>query len=218
MFESLGFSENLRNELAVAGQLKCFAAGEILCKPGDMTENVMMVSKGYVKLSRISSNGSKQMLYFLEPGMVCGVSVYAAVVESKSKVFGEAEGDVEVLVIPGKTVAKLRSENGEWDAFVSLEVKDRMEKTMMRLDEVSFDTLSLRLLKYLKDYSRMTDSMEIAKSHLALAQDLNSSREVISKLLKKMELDGEISMGHGSIRLILTHTLNQNDDVIRTQG
>jgi CRP/FNR family transcriptional regulator len=80
-----------------------------------------------------------------------------------------------------------------------------MEKTMMRLDEVSFDTLSLRLLKYLKDYSRMTDSMEIAKSHLALAQDLNSSREVISKLLKKMELDGEIAMGHGSIRLIDSH-------------
>ncbi|MDE0870789.1 MAG: Crp/Fnr family transcriptional regulator [Flavobacteriales bacterium] len=218
MFEFLGFSENLRNELAVAGQFKSFSAGEILCKPGDITEDVTLVAKGYVKLSLMSSNGSKQMLYFLEPGMLCGVSVYSTVVESKSKIFGEAESDVEMLVIPGKAVAKLRSENGEWNAFVSVEVKDRMEKTMMRLDEVSFDSLSSRLLKYLKEYSRMTDSMEIAKSHLALAQDLNSSREVISKLLKKMELDGEISMGHGSIWLILTHTLNQNDDVIRTQG
>ena len=77
-----------------------------------------------------------------------------------------------------------------------------MEKTMMRLDEVSFESLSSRLLNYLRDYSRMTDSKEIVKSHLALAQDLNSRREVISKLLKKMELDGEIAMGHGSIRLI----------------
>ena len=73
---------------------------------------------------------------------------------------------------------------------------------MMRLDEVSFESLSSRLLNYLRDYSRMTDSKEIVKSHLALAQDLNSRREVISKLLKKMELDGEIAMGHGSIRLI----------------
>ena len=202
MFESLGFSENLRSELAFAGQLKSFSAGEILCEPGGITEDVMLVVKGFVKLSRMSSNGSKQVLYFLEPGMLCGVSVYASVVESESKIFGEAESDVEMLVIPGKTVAKLRSENGEWDAFVSMEVKDRMEKTMMRLDEVSFDSLSSRLIKYLKDYSRMTNSMEIAKSHLALAQDLNSSREVISKLLKKMELDGEITMGHGSITLI----------------
>ena len=202
MFESLGFSENLRSELAFAGQFKSFSAGQILCKPGDITEDVMLVAKGYVKLSRLSSNGSRQMLYFLEPGMLCGVSVYSTVVKSKSKIFGEAESDVEMLVIPGKALAKLRRKNAEWDAFVSMEIKDRMEKTMMRLDEVSFDSLSSRLLNYLKDYSRMTDSKEIVKSHLALAQDLNSRREVISKLLKKMELDGEFAMGHGSIWLI----------------
>ncbi len=185
--------------LLSAGEKKSFRDKGILVYPGDPIVSLTIVLSGRISIHRVSTDGKRQLMYFLKPGDLCGVSVNSAPQKEVSKILAVADTDSEIFCMPGGLLRELMLSHPGWFEFANYAVAKNMEDSMKCLDSVTFTPLAERLENYLNDYASLLGSHEIVKSHLQIAEDLNSSREVVSRLLKKMEINETVELRHGRI-------------------
>jgi CRP/FNR family transcriptional regulator len=186
--------------LAIATQ-KEVEAGTTLLRAGSSISNTMLVLDGRLKVYREDSEGNEFLIYFLESGSACAMSIMCAAMDEKSQITVVAETDVTLLAIPFEATRKWLSSYPSWDEFILRTYRAKMEELLVVLDNVAFRSMDERLIFYLK---RMTeghgDLLQI--SHQEIARDLNSAREVISRLLKKLELRGAVQLNRNEIRVV----------------
>ena len=188
--------------LLAQGSEVCFKMGELLFLGlGETIVNLTLVLEGRISVYRVSDKDKRQLMYFITPGDLCGISATAAPLNVESNVIAIADEDSRVLAVPGGVMRGLIVAEEGWFEFVNYARMKNMEDSMKCLDSLTFASLSERLESYLDEYAELTNSDEVVKSHSEIATDLNSSREVVSRLLKKMEQQQSIEMGHGRIRM-----------------
>jgi len=181
------FSRNLREVLASRGELVRFAAGEPMMRTGQYFRSTILLLNGSAKLYREGSDGGEHFLYYLEPGSACALSMICATQRKASIIKSFAEEDVEALAMPIEYMDGLMRDFPDWYHFVLETYRSRFEETLEVIDQVAFRSLDQRLVFYLNKQFDAHDSQELRITHQEIATDLNSSREVISRLLKKME-------------------------------
>ena len=187
--------------LVAQGSEMCFKKGEVILGLGETIVNLTLVLEGRISVYRVSDKDKRQLMYFITPGDLCGISATAAPLNLESNVIAIADEDSRVLTVPGGVMRGLIVAEEGWFEFVNYARMKNMEDSMKCLDSLTFASLSERLESYLDEYAELTNSDEVVKSHSEIATDLNSSREVVSRLLKKMEQQQSIEMGHGRIRM-----------------
>lgn len=187
--------------LVTLGREVSYNKGDVILNLGETIENITLVLEGRISIYRGSENNKRQLMYFINPGDLCGISATAAPLNMESNVIAIADETSRILVVPGGVMRGLIIADEGWFAFVNYARMKNMEDSMKCLDSLTFASLSERLESYLDDYVKLTNSDEVVKSHSEIATDLNSSREVVSRLLKKMEQQHSIEMGHGRIRM-----------------
>lgn len=187
--------------LVALGREVSYNKGDVILNLGETIENITLVLEGRISIYRGSENNKRQLMYFINPGDLCGISATAAPLNMESNVIAIADETSRILVVPGGVMRGLIIADEGWFAFVNYARMKNMEDSMKCLDSLTFASLSERLESYLDDYVKLTNSDEVVKSHSEIATDLNSSREVVSRLLKKMEQQHSIEMGHGRIRM-----------------
>lgn len=195
------FEPDLRKLLSEQCSLRTFATGERLMQTGQYFKSTMLVVEGLIKLYREGDQDSEFFMYHLEPGNACALSMICAARQEKSEVMAAAVEDTTVLQIPIDMMDNLMRQYKTWYYFVLETYRSRFEELLEVIDQIAFKSMDERLAHHLRKLSRQQNSKELFVTHQQIAQDLSSSREVISRLLKKMEQLGHVTLQRNVIRL-----------------
>ncbi|MBP9104734.1 MAG: Crp/Fnr family transcriptional regulator [Chitinophagaceae bacterium] len=182
---------------------KTFAAGEVIMRTGQYIKSTALVLEGQIKIYRENQDGGEFLMYYLEPGQACAVSMICALQSETSEITAIAEVDTEVLLIPVQLMDDLMNQYKSWYQFVIQTYRSRFDELISVVDNIAFHNMDERLEFYLKRHAKNSGKNVIETSHQQIADDLNSSREVISRLLKKMEQRKLVKLNRNMIELLL---------------
>lgn len=193
------FDSDLVNYIENVAQQVEFDEGDLLMRPGQYFKNSLIVVDGRVKLYREGENGEEFFLYYLEPGNACALSMICATKNEASEIKAKAVTPVKALAIPLQHMDTLMREHRSWYYFVLDTYRSRFEELLTVIDQIAFHSMDEKLEFYLKRQFKALGRNTIATTHQQIADDLNSSREVISRLLKKLETQKRISVSRNEI-------------------
>ncbi len=193
------FEPELISIMERESSFKSYKAGEVIMRKGQYIRSTVLVLDGRVKIYRENEEGGEFLMYYLQPGEACAVSMICAVQSEASEVMARAEEDTELLMLPIQLMDELMNKYKSWYQFVIRTYRSRFDELLTVIDNIAFRNMDERLEFYLQRHMRATGKNQIELSHQQIAEDLNSSREVISRLLKKMEQRGLVSLHRNMI-------------------
>ena len=193
------FDQELVQHLEHIGQVVEFEEGGMLMRPGQYFKNSLLILEGRVKLYREGEDGEEFFLYYLEKGNACALSMICATKNEASAIKAKAMTHVKALAIPLPFMDGLMRDHRQWYYFVLETYRSRFEELLQVIDQVAFHSMDEKLEFYLKRQFESLAANTISITHQEIADDLNSSREVISRLLKKLESQKRISVSRNEI-------------------
>ena len=196
-----GFEPGLKEELILNSENLNFAEGDQLMRTGQYFKSSMLIIEGLVKVYREDEEGNEFFMYYLKPGQACALSLVCATKQETSQIMAKAVKETEVLSIPLKFMDQWMTKYKSWYHFVLETYRSRFEELLLTLDHIAFRAMDERLEFYLKNHRDSLGTSTIAINHQQIADELNSSREVISRLLKKMEQMGKLRLGRNEIEI-----------------
>lgn len=192
------FDHALLKHLEAIGQVTEFEEGEMLMRSGQYFKNSLLILEGQVKLYREGQEGEEFFLYYLEKGNACALSMICAEKNESSAIKARALSKVTALAIPIHYMDGLMREYRQWYYFVLETYRSRFSELLEVIDHVVFHSMDEKLEFYLtRQFDLLGDKITV--THQEIADDLNSSREVISRLLKKLESQKRISISRNEI-------------------
>lgn len=195
------FEAALISELEKKALVKNYVAGETLVKKGQYFKSALLVIEGLVKIYREDEEGNEFFIYYLEPGQACALSMVCAYRQETSEIMAVAIKDAEVLMVPFPVIDEWMTKYKSWNNFVLSSYRQRFEELLVTLDHVAFRNMDERLEFYLKRQAEKLGN-HLQLTHQQIADDLSSSREVISRLLKNMEKNKRLILNRSSIEWI----------------
>lgn len=196
------YEENLRNLIEKEGTLMELAQGEMLMDIGGYVKFVPLIVSGLIKVMREDKEGNELLLYYLKPGETCAMSLTCCMGDARSNVRAVAEEDTVLIAIPVRLMDHWTNNFQSWKSFVMHTYQRRFEELLSTIDSIAFQKLDDRLEAALKRRSEAAGVKLLAVTHQELATELNSSREVISRLLKQMEKRNMVRLGRNRIELL----------------
>ena len=181
---------------------RSFNAGDIIMRTGQYIKSTVLVLEGRIKIYRENQEGGEFLMYYLQPGQACAVSMICAIQSGTSEIMAMAEEDSEVLMIPVHLMDDMMNQYKTWYQFVIQTYRGRFDELLSVVDNIAFRNMDERLEFYIKRYVEKAGKKNLEISHQQIADDLNSSREVISRLLKKMEQRGLVRLHRNMIELV----------------
>ncbi|MEJ8817583.1 Crp/Fnr family transcriptional regulator [Lacibacter sp. H407] len=195
------FEDQLVDEIEEQGEFKTFPANEILMRKGQYIRSTMLVLNGLIKIYREDDDGNEFLMYYLKPGEACALSLVCAAKHEASPIMAKTVVETEVMMVPVDTMSEWMSKFKSWYQFVIETYRNRFDELLVTLDNVAFRSMDERLEFYLKRAKDAQQTTLLNISHQEIAQELNTSREVISRLLKKMEQKGLVGLHRNAIEL-----------------
>lgn len=196
------FEDALIQEINNVGTYKDIPEGFKLIEIGDYIKSMPLLVSGAIKILREDKDGDELILYFIEQGDTCAMTLSCCLGNSKSEIRAVAETDTKLIMVP---VAKMEEWLGKyktWQQFVLQSYHNRMSELLEAIDTIAFLKMDKRLFKYLKDKAMVNHNDVIHVTHQQIASDLHTSRVVISRLLKTLEIDGKITLNRNNIKII----------------
>ncbi|MFZ4056892.1 MAG: Crp/Fnr family transcriptional regulator [Ferruginibacter sp.] len=197
-----GFEKELVENIADYAEIRNFKEGEILMRTGQNIKSTALVISGLLKVYREDDEGNEFFMYYLEPGQACALSMVCATRMQTSQLMVKSVADSEVIMVPIEYMDKWMSEYKSWYQFVVNTYRDRFEELLITIDHVAFRNMDERLEFYLKKHQQTLKSNIIPVTHQEIANELNSSREVISRLMKKLAERGKIKLMRHHVEII----------------
>jgi CRP/FNR family transcriptional regulator len=182
-------------------KLKKLRADDWMVDIGDPIVYMPLLLKGQLRILREDEEGHELLLYYIRPGETCAMSLTCCSGNAVSNVRAVAEEDTELLLLPIQIIDEWTTKYPSFKSFILKTYQKRFEELLNTIDSIAFHNLDDRLTQLLKQKSEKEGS-ELKTTHQELANQLNSSREVISRLLKQMERKGKIQMGRNKITLL----------------
>lgn len=176
--------------------------GDKIIGVGQTVRVIPFLLKGSLKVSRLDEKLNEIFLYYLNAMEGCAMTFTCCMQQFPSEVQAVAEDDVVYLAIPISVMDEWIVKYPTWKSFVMRTIRSRFNELMHAIDQLAFQKLDERLVTYLKEKSKITNSTVLNLSHTEIANDLASSREVVSRLLKKLELDGRLLLYRNQIKLL----------------
>lgn len=196
------FEEALLNEIEQVALLKEFNDGDVIIDFGDKILKMPLLLSGAIKILREDFDEGELLLYFIEKGDTCSMSMTCCIGETKSEIKAVAETDGKVVMIPVMYMELWLGKYKSWRNYVFNSYNNRLKEMLNAIDSLAFMNMDERLLNYLLEKSKINRSREINATHQDIAYDLNTSRVVISRLLKALENEGKIKLHRAYIEII----------------
>lgn len=195
------FDDELVHEIEAQGEFRTFPANEVLMRKGQYIRSTMLLLSGLIKVSREDDDGNEFLMYYLKPGEACALSLVCAAKHEASPIMAKTVVETEVMMVPVDTMAERMGTYKSWYQFVIDTYRKRFDELLITLDNVAFRSMDERLEFYLKRAKDAQQTTMLNISHQEIAQELNTSREVVSRLLKKMEQKGLVGLNRNAIEL-----------------
>jgi CRP/FNR family transcriptional regulator, anaerobic regulatory protein len=196
-----GFEQRLKEEIEKNGVLRKFEPGEELMKPGTYVRSIPIVITGSLKILRQDEKGNEAFLYFLTNGDTCALSLTCCTANKPSAVRAVVEEPTELVMIPVEKMDIWMNYFPSWKNFVFQTYQKRFDDLMDAVDSLAFKKLDERLWRLLKKKAGLQEKRYVYSTHQELADELSTSREVITRLLKKLESMGKIKTHRNRIEL-----------------
>lgn len=177
----------LLDEIEKNATIKTFKSGEIIMRTGQYIKSTMLLIEGSIKIFRENEEGDEFLMYFIQPGEACAISLVCASKMEASQIMAKSMEETTVILVPIQLMDEWMSKYKSWYYFVLETYRNRFEELLLLIDNVAFRNMDERLQFYLNRHASVNQSNIVNLSHQQIADELNSSREVISRLLKKME-------------------------------
>ncbi|MCI5057190.1 MAG: Crp/Fnr family transcriptional regulator [Flavobacteriales bacterium] len=188
----------LIQEILKYGIRKSFAEGEIIVDAGQYIKSIPLVWKGFLKISRIHED-KEILLYYLKEGETCSMCVQSCQSDQPSSISAVAMENTELLLIPDQYVSLWIQQFPNWSQFLIQGYHNRFDDLIEVVDKIAFQRLDERIIDYLKQQATLIPENTIIITHQKIASDLGTSREVISRLLKKLEKMNYVQLSKNKI-------------------
>jgi CRP/FNR family transcriptional regulator len=192
------FDAALLREIEEKASVVHFKPGDVVMRKGQYFKSALIVLKGLIKIYREDEEGNEFFIYYLQPVQACALSMVCASRRETSEIMAIAVADTEALAIPLEAINEWMLKYKSWNEFVVSSYRQRFEDLLSTLDDVVFRNMDERLEFYLKRQAEKI-GRHLPLTHQQIATDLNSSREVISRLLKNMEKNKRLVLHRSSI-------------------
>ncbi len=196
------FEEDLIQGIIKKGVLKEVKEGDLLIDIEDTITNIPLMLSGAIKISRIDEEGDELLLYFIEKGDVCAMTMTCCIGQSKSEIRAIAESDTEVLMVPVKNMDLWLQKYSSWRSFVFESYNTRFTEMLQSIDSLAFMNMHERVIKYLREKVIVGKDMMVNTTHQKVAADLHTSRVVISRILKSLERENKIVIHRNNIQVL----------------
>jgi CRP/FNR family transcriptional regulator len=193
------FESGLRTAISDEGTYREFDADQELIREDQYIKTFPIVLSGMIKVCRTDDSGNELLLYYLRPGEVCTVSLICCMDRTRSRVKAVAEEATSAIAVPVELLDNWMTTYQTWKEYVMRSMQLRFDELLDALESIAFLKLDERLEKFFTDRYASTGSTVFEGSHQDVALAMNSSREVISRLLKQMEKKGLIGLARGRI-------------------
>jgi len=207
--------DGLLDFIAQHGTITEFKEGDVLLKTGQYIKSIMLLIEGQVKLVRDSEEGEEFFIYYIGPGSACALSMVCATKSEKSEVSAYGFKSGKLITIPITYMDEMIMNFKSWYYFALETYRSRFEELLTTLDAIAFKSMDERLEFYLLKQVRSLKKFELPITHQQIAKDLNSSREVVSRLLKKMEQEKLIHIHRNLIEIrtgfLQRHEINSDE-------
>lgn len=197
------FESRLIETLTENSTLKEFNEGDLLMNTGQNMRFTMLVVEGLVKLYREGEDGSEFFMYHIHPGSACALSMICSTKQQTSEIKASVIDKTTVLAVPTMLMDELMKTYKTWYYFVLETYRSRFEELLVVIDHISFKAMDERLEFYLEKQHHDLNTRILMLTHNQIANDLNSSREVISRLLKKMEQQKKVILHRSYIEYLI---------------
>lgn len=196
------FEPLLMEEMSCVATLMEVPEGQDLIQPGQYIKSMPLLLSGSIKIMRLDDKGDELLLYHLESGDTCAMTMTCCLGKTVSEIHAVSETPTKLLMIPIGKMEEWSSKYKSWRTFVFNSYHNRMMEMLESIDNIAFKKMDERLEKYLQDKIEILNSKHLYTTHKEVAHDLHSSRVVISRLLKKMEIDNKIKLHRNFIEVL----------------
>lgn len=192
----------LMEEIKEFGEMRSFKDGDIIIDYGKYIRMMPLVVKGSLKVLKRNDNGNEILLYYLSSSETCSMAYSCCLEEKKSEVKAIAEGDLVIIAIPHNKLDEWLCKYPSWKNYILRSFNERFSELLKSIESIAFLKLDERLIAYLKEKKRLSGSNVIKASHYQIADELATSRVVVSRLLKLLENDGKVLLYRNEIKLL----------------
>lgn len=196
------FEEELINEIIAVSVPKKLKAGEVFMEVGDEVLKMPLLLDGAIKVLRPDGKGDELLLYFIEGGDTCAMSFNCCMGNKRSQIRAVSEVDSKILLIPKEKMDEWLVKYKSWRNYILDSYQTRLNEVLGALDMLAFKNMDERLLAYLQDKTKINHDTRLHVTHNEIANDLNTSRVVISRLLKKLENNKDVELHRKYIDVI----------------
>lgn len=196
------FEPDLIREIEAKSKILNVKAGEILLDIGQTVRTIPIIIEGTVKVTRVDEEGRELLLYYINPNESCAMTFTCCMQQYPSEIRAAAEEDVVMLAVPVSVMDEWLVKFPTWKSFVMRAIRGRFNELLKTIDQIAFQRLDERLVAYLKEKSKHTGSRLVNLSHQQIADELGTSRVVISRLLKKLENDKKVLLFRNQVKIM----------------
>ena len=197
-----GLEPPLVEEIVQLGRSKKVRAQQVIISPGSKSQEMPFVIKGLLKVMREDQHGNEILLYYLEGGETCAMSITCCLEAKPNQFKVTAEEDSLLWMVPMAHLDGWIQKHQSFRRFVFRSYQARFDELLETVDSIAFLKMDERLYKFLLDKKQATGSFTINMTHQQIAQELNSSRVVISRLLKQLERQGKIEQHRNRLEIL----------------
>ncbi|BDW92622.1 MULTISPECIES: Crp/Fnr family transcriptional regulator [Flagellimonas] len=196
------FEPALIQEILKEGKYKEIPAGETIMDIGQYIRSMPLLLSGAIKVLREDEEGDELLLYYLEQGETCSVTMTCCMGHTKSEIKAITETDTKIVMVPVQKMEEWMAKYKGWRNYVFDSYQNRLNELLLTVDSIAFKNLDQRLMDYLNKKVEVTNDNRINNTHQEIAYDLHTSRVVVSRLLKKLEKMKKLELHRNHILVI----------------
>lgn len=195
------FNPDLVSAIESHSMVKTIPKDFEILRQGQYVGAIPLVLKGLIKVFTRYED-KELLLYYIKPNESCVMSFAASLKNEPSRIFAITEEQTEVLLLPVNKVPDWIKQYPGLNTLFFEQYNLRYSELLDTINHLLFDKLDTRLLKYLREKSSLIYSEVLSLSHREIANELGTAREVVSRLLKKLESEGFIKQTEQGIKII----------------
>lgn len=195
------FENKMLKELCDYGILKHAEPDQIILEIRDQIKFIPLIISGVAKVMRRDGKGNGIFLHYLANSQSSAVAITYSLEDKKSEIRIKAESNITYIAVPAKVVNSWFLNYSSWRSFYMKMNQKQTSFLLERINDIAFENLEFRLMKYLEYTSLVHNNNSISRKHFDIARDLRVSREAVSRILKKLEKEETITLGRNKITL-----------------
>lgn len=188
-----------------ANQEMTLPAGQFVLHQGSECQHYFLLVSGSVRVFTRSASGREVVLYHITGGNICILTTTCLLANSRFPAEAEAETDLVVRMMSRRNFDQLMHTSSAFREEVFASFAGRIGHLIGTIEKLALENLETRLVKFLLAH----DAEEISLTHQAVAAEVGSAREVVSRHLKRLEQRGLVALGRNRIRLLDRQALEQ---------